>query len=151
MAALAILLIGGGGGLYASGVLDSVLASVPGEDPATEEPPAPVEPEPEPLAPACIRLSVVADDKGPNGNWDFPAPRPDISVTSDTHGNVRFSCDNDYRCSSGNFQNGGRQDRITLLIQDLDIDQHDLMGAGNCDIPSSRCRLGHVTVTVSGC
>ncbi|MCI4644931.1 MAG: toll/interleukin-1 receptor domain-containing protein [Hyphomonadaceae bacterium] len=152
-AVLAILLVGGGGGLYATGLLDKPLALLTAETDTSEiDTPAPEPtPPPEPQAPACIRLSITADEKGPHGNWDFPAPRPDITVTSDSHGNVRFSCDNDYRCSSGNFQNTGRQDRITLLVQDEDIDEADLMGAGNCAIPSSSCRIGRVTVRISGC
>ena len=114
------------------------------------------DPEPEPVpappqAPGCFKIWIVADDKGPRGNWDFPAPKPDITVTSDTHRSARFSCDDSYRCSSGNISNSSRADRITLLVQDEDIDQPDLMGAGNCKIPSSGCRLGYVVVDISAC
>lgn len=160
-AMLAILLIGaGGGGLYASGLLGDLpgkLLNVTDEtaeatDTATISP----DPEPEPVpappqAPGCFKIWIVADDKGPRGNWDFPAPKPDITVTSDTHRSARFSCDDSYRCSSGNISNSSRADRITLLVQDEDIDQPDLMGAGNCKIPSSGCRLGYVVVDISAC
>ena len=158
LAVLAILLIGTGGGLYASGLLDPLITppADPGEetvetaDTSDVTPPAP-EPAPQPQAPNCFKISILADDEGPRGNWDFPAPRPDITVTSDTHNNARFSCDDSYRCTSGNIANPNRADRVTLLIQDEDIDQPDLMGAGNCKIPSSGCRLGYVKVDISAC
>lgn len=105
-----------------------------------------------PPPPACFTLRVVADDKDRSGaNWDFPAPSPDIHVTSDTHRNLRFGCDNSYQCRSGRIDNPQRLGRVTLLIQDEDIDQDDLMGAGNCDIPSRDCRLGGVVVDVAAC
>lgn len=165
MSILGLVAIGAAGALYAGGYIQlPETLSATSADPAGAEQPISetvpvVEPDPDPeptpppppQAPACFRVSVRADDKGPSGNWDFPAPSPDIHVTSDSHGNVRFGCDNGYHCTSGNFQNGGRQDRITLLILDEDIDEDDLMGAGNCKIPSSGCRLGRVTVDISAC
>ena len=118
-------------------------------------------PEPEtpaaPQAPACFSLYVTADREDANGhNWDvgpaaLSATRPDMIVTSASHGDVRLACENSFQCNGGDFANAAGRDSVTLLIMDEDIDANDLMGQGNCAIPSNACRLGGVRVDVRAC
>lgn len=105
--------------------------------------------------PACFGLWVTADREDPNGhNWDvgpgmLATTRPDIRVTSATHPDVNLSCENTFQCSGGRFQNGENRDSITLLIMDDDdIDADDMLGQGNCEIPTNECRLGSTLVEV---
>ncbi|MEL6569391.1 MAG: TIR domain-containing protein [Pseudomonadota bacterium] len=181
LAALAVLLIAGAGGLYAGGIIGPDMFDQPtpqGETTVTSEPEGPTaeeiaaqreadrqaaaQAERDRIAqeeaariaaiPSCFRVRLVADDEDSRGaNWDFPAPSPDPHVTSSSHRSLRFGCDNTYSCNSGRIDNPSKLEQVALLIQDEDIDQDDLMGAGNCGIPSSRCRVGRVTVDVDRC
>ncbi len=104
---------------------------------------------------ACFSLSVTADREDANGhNWDvgpqaLAMTRPDITVSSASHADINLSCENTFQCSGGAFANPNARDTVTLLILDQDdLDADDLLGQGNCDIPSNGCRLGATLVDV---
>ena len=105
-------------------------------------------------APACFGLWITADREDANGhNWDvgpsaLAVTRPDMLVSSASHGDVRLSCENTFQCSGGRFANTGGRSEVTLLIMDEDLEANDLMGQGNCAIPSAACRLGRTVVEV---
>ncbi len=181
--ALVVLVVGGAGALWATGVIgpqmfaqSSAEDDAEGETTATDlaEAPGAAPPhtaptqtasrsrEPEvtsaspaaPAAPACFGLWVTADREDANGhNWDvgpsaLSSTRPDMIVTSASHGDVRLTCENSFQCSGGRFANPEGRDAVTLLVMDEDVDANDLMGQGNCGIPSDSCRLGSVQVDV---
>jgi hypothetical protein len=147
---------------------DTEMASA---DPLAEDAPARETPRPQPApgepevgdapaetaiaaATACFGLWITADREDPNGhNWDvgpgmLAVTRPDIRVTSASHADVQLSCEDTFQCSGGRFSTDGR-DTVTLLVMDDDdLDADDMLGQGNCAIPSNACRIGGVSVDV---
>lgn len=107
-----------------------------------------------PPPPACfdLRITVAAED--PNGNnWDVyaigGASRPDPEVTSRTHPQVDYDCEDAFACNRNGVRNDPLQDAIFLQILDDDIGAAtEPIGSGACDIPSTGCQIDLATVDV---